>query len=67
MSYLANLLYSNFDHEWEVGPRSHALHALVLYDERVFAPYDDQDQQDVVTGPTRRPATGRAPSRSRQR
>jgi hypothetical protein len=40
VTYLANLMYSNYDHEWEVGPRSHAIHALLLYDERVFKPFD---------------------------
>jgi hypothetical protein len=40
VTYLANIMYSNYDHEWEVGPRSHALHALLLYDERVFKPFD---------------------------
>jgi hypothetical protein len=40
VSYLANLMYSNYDHEWEVGPMCHATHALLLYDARVFQPYD---------------------------
>lgn len=40
VNYLSSLLASNFDHEWEVGPLSHAIHALRLYDERVFQPYD---------------------------
>jgi hypothetical protein len=65
VSYLANLLYGNFNHEWEIGPRSHALHALRLYDERVFQPYDDLE--DVAAEPMRRPTTSRTPSRSRQR
>lgn len=43
VSYLANLMYSNYDHEWEVGPVSHATHALLLYDERVFVPYDSPE------------------------
>jgi hypothetical protein len=43
VTYLANLMYSNYDHEWEVGPMSHATHALLLYDERVFLPYDSVD------------------------
>ena len=43
VTYLANLMYSNYDHEWEVGPVSHATHALLLYDERVFQPYDSPD------------------------
>jgi hypothetical protein len=40
VAYLANLMYSNYNHEWEVGPISHATHALMLYDERVFMPFD---------------------------
>jgi hypothetical protein len=40
VNYLSSLLSSNFNHEWEVGPLSHALHALRLYDERVFQPHD---------------------------
>ncbi len=41
VTYLTNLMYSNYDNEWEVGPRSHATHALLLYDERVFQPFDE--------------------------
>jgi hypothetical protein len=48
VSYLANLLYSNYSHEWEVGPVCHATHALLLYDERVFQPFDPPGQS-VVT------------------
>jgi hypothetical protein len=40
VNYLANLMYSNYDNEWEVGPMCHATHALLLYDERVFQPHD---------------------------
>ncbi len=40
VTYLANLMYSNYDNEWEVGPMCHATHALLLYDERVFQPHD---------------------------
>jgi hypothetical protein len=40
VSYLANLMYREYDNEWEVGPVSHATHALLLYDERVFQPFD---------------------------
>jgi hypothetical protein len=42
VTYLTNLMYSNYDHEWEVGPRCHATHALLLYDERVFRPFDKE-------------------------
>lgn len=34
--YLTALLWNYRDHNWEIGPRGHALHALVLYDERMF-------------------------------
>jgi hypothetical protein len=34
--YLATLLLTNDGHTWEIGPLGHALHALALYNERVF-------------------------------
>ena len=34
IDFLTNLLLE--DDDWEVGPKGHALHALALYDERVF-------------------------------
>ncbi len=43
-NYLTNLLYSNSDNEWEIGPQAHALHALSLYDQRVFQPHDKVDK-----------------------
>jgi hypothetical protein len=36
VDYLTELLWENRDHKWEIGPQGHALHALVLYDQRVF-------------------------------
>ncbi len=44
VTYLANLMYNNYNHEWEIGPRSHATHALLLYDQRVFQPYDKEGE-----------------------
>jgi len=44
VTYLANLMYTNYDHEWETGPRCHATHALLLFDERVFQPYDSSGE-----------------------
>src|SRR5690606_21608210 len=40
VNYVTNLLYSHSDREWEIGPHCHALHALQLYNQRKFAPYD---------------------------
>jgi hypothetical protein len=53
-NYLATLLATNFNHEWELGPLGHAIHALRLYDERVFQPYDGQDE--VAKKPVRKTA-----------
>ena len=36
VDYLTELMLRNRDHDWEIGPRGHALHALALYDERAF-------------------------------
>ena len=60
MNYLATLLGSNYDHEWEVGPMCHAIHALRLYDERVFQPYDGEEE--VAKKPVRK--TAKRPSSS---
>jgi hypothetical protein len=64
VTYLANLMYSNYDHEWEVGPRSHAIHALVLYDERVFRPFDKPG--DVVSYKPRPSTANRTQRRSKR-
>ncbi|MBM3998147.1 MAG: hypothetical protein FJ297_01165 [Planctomycetes bacterium] len=36
VDFLASMLHDNLDHEWEIGPKGHALHALAIYDERVY-------------------------------
>jgi hypothetical protein len=36
VSYLTNLMLRDRTHNWEIGPKGHALHALAIYDERVF-------------------------------
>lgn len=41
VNYLANLMWSNRNHEWDSGGLGHAIHALYLYDKRVFKPYDE--------------------------
>jgi hypothetical protein len=58
-NYLASLLASNYTRDWEVGPLGHAIHALRLYDERVFQPYDGQDEvaKKAVRKTARRPSS----------
>ncbi len=36
MDYLATHLKNDPQHEWKLGPMGHALHTLVMYNERVF-------------------------------
>lgn len=36
MDYLATHLKNDPQHEWKLGPMGHALHALTMYNERVF-------------------------------
>ena len=36
VEFLENLMWQHRDYDWAIGPKGHALHALVLYDERVF-------------------------------
>jgi hypothetical protein len=36
VSYLSNMLLENRTEKWSIGPLGHGLHALALYDERVF-------------------------------
>ncbi len=35
-AYLARLMYEDRSHDWAIGPRGHALHALAIYNQRVF-------------------------------
>ncbi len=34
--YLTNLMWRYRNTEWEIGPKGHAIHALALFDQRVF-------------------------------
>ncbi len=36
VEFLADLMWRYRGHEWEIGPKGHAIHALALYDERLF-------------------------------
>jgi hypothetical protein len=50
--YVANLLLANDRHTWEIGPLGHGLHALALYDERVFKKADSLDTAPLATDGT---------------
>ena len=55
VSYLTSLLMENKEHEWEIGPRGHGLHALAIYGERVFK--DKPGQRDAVLARGRKVST----------
>jgi hypothetical protein len=52
MEFLAGILNQSPNHKWEIGPLGHALHALVLYDSRVFKPHDDRSSEPSTQQPT---------------
>ncbi len=60
VDYLANLLAGGQGHTWEIGPLGHGLHALALYDARVFRP--------AAAGPSApQPVEPKAPLAPRER
>lgn len=36
VTFLTDMMRDNLEYEWEIGPKGHALHALAIYDERLF-------------------------------
>ena len=48
VNYLTELLASHADQEWHLGSIGHAVHALVLYDKRVFRPHDTDSTPAVA-------------------
>lgn len=57
VNYLTNLITSNTDNGWEIGPLAHALHALYLYDQRAFQPYDSVENAKLAGRNSKRPVT----------
>jgi hypothetical protein len=57
VDYLATLMLNHRSHEWEIGPRGHAIRALALYDQRVFGGRPGQLERrlaEMVPGHPRR-------------
>ncbi len=61
VNYLTNILYSNADHQWDTGAMCHGLHALVLYDQRKFQPYDGD--VPAIAARTTIPASSKSPTK----
>jgi hypothetical protein len=49
--YLSGILLNGQGNSWEIGPLGHALHALALYNERVFKAQENAAQQTVAQRP----------------
>ncbi|HEX3654960.1 MAG TPA: hypothetical protein VHV55_04105 [Pirellulales bacterium] len=49
VTYLSGMLMSDTNHAWEIGTLGHGIHALALYDERVFKPYDEAGDEPLAT------------------
>ncbi len=54
--FLTDLLYERLNHDWEIGPRGHALHALAIYDERLFGGQPGRRRLDLAQHRTQAPA-----------
>lgn len=49
IDYLSGILIDGKDHTWEIGPLGHGLHALRIYDRRVFKPLDPKNGPPVAS------------------
>lgn len=63
VDYLSGILAAQPNRQWEIGPLGHALHALAIYDERVFAPHDSAG----ISPGAATPSAPRAAARSNRR
>jgi hypothetical protein len=48
MSYLTDLLIEHRGEKWSIGPLGHGLHALAIYDERVFGGKPGQREEQLA-------------------
>jgi hypothetical protein len=53
--YVASLLMKHDGHKWEIGPLGHGLHALAIYNARMFKDNQFTRPQDLVGLPTTPP------------
>jgi hypothetical protein len=48
VEFLTDLMWRYRGHEWEIGPKGHAIHALALYDERLFGGRPGQRSEQLI-------------------
>lgn len=62
VKFLTQLMWRYRGHEWEIGPRGHALRALALYDERLFGGQPGQRAEQLAANRGAEAEAGRKPS-----
>jgi hypothetical protein len=67
VNYLSNIMWANRGRDWEAGPLGHAIHALVLYDRLMFAPYDDNPGTAPSAVAQKPQPTRKAPTQQQRR
>ncbi|MEW4562649.1 hypothetical protein AB1K70_08995 [Bremerella sp. JC770] len=48
VNYITTIMERNPKHEWSIGPKGHALHALVLYDQMVFGTKPGSRTEEIL-------------------
>ncbi len=67
VEYLTDLLAERPERKWSIGPLGHGLHALALYDQRVFQPLDEKPKAEASEEIPPARATRRAKSAAARR
>ncbi|MFN3153428.1 hypothetical protein [Bremerella sp.] len=48
VNYITTIMEQNPKHDWSIGPKGHALHALVLYDQLVFGTKPGSRTEEIL-------------------
>ena len=67
VDYLTNLLMENRHEKWGIGPLGHGLHALAIYDERMFAGQPGKRAEQLAGRPRIMQRSGTRSGESSQR
>ncbi len=60
VDFIATILDKGRDHKWEIGPIGHGLHALRIYDRRLFKPLDVPASEEPETNQSPQPLAAEA-------
>ena len=57
VDYLTTILLENPNQRWSIGPLGHGLHALAIYDERVFGGAPGKRAEQLALAKKEKPKT----------